>query len=114
MDESRDQAGADRPALTARMRGGISSAVRASGHPRTLGPTALISFLSAAAFAPFLAPLLGHLPSGALEAELGAALNQLGGMGGGYLGGVLSKAADRMRKESRGAITEEQLRRQLA
>jgi len=96
------------------MRGGITSAVRAGGQLRTLGPTALVSFLFAAAFAPFLAPLLGHLSGGALEAELGTALNQLGGMGGGYLGEVLSKTADRMRGDDGGALTEEQLRRQLA
>jgi WD40 repeat protein len=113
LDQPRVPVPADRPGLTARMRGGITSAVRAGGELRTLGPTALVSFLFAAAFAPFLAPLLGHLP-GVLEAELGTALNQLGGMGGGYLGEVLSKTADRMRGDEGGALTEEQLRRQLA
>jgi WD40 repeat protein len=91
----------DRAGLTARMRGGIADAVRARGQLRaTLGPSALVSFLVAAAFVPFLAPLLGHGLSGAAEGELGAALNQLGAMGGGYLTDVLTKAADRMRRDS--------------
>jgi WD40 repeat protein len=114
MDQPCAPVSAHPPGLAARMRGGITSAVRAGGELRTLGPTALVSFLFAAAFAPFLAPLLGHLSSGTLEAELGTALNQLGGMGGGYLGEFLSKTADRMRDADGGALTEEGLRRQLA
>jgi WD40 repeat protein len=95
------------------MRGGITAAVRAGGQLRELGPSALVSFLFASAFAPFLVPLLGHLPGGALEVELGTALNQLGGIGGGYVGDFLAKTAERMRKEGHSEFTEEQLRGQL-
>jgi WD40 repeat protein len=96
------------------MRGGIAAAVRAGGQLRALGPTALISFLFASAFAPFLAPLLGHLPSGALEAELSAALNQFGGIGGGYVAEFLARTVERTRGEGEAGLTEEQLRKQLA
>jgi WD40 repeat protein len=85
--------------LTARMRDGIADAVRASGRLRAFGPSALVSFLVAAAFVPFLGPLIGHGLGAVAEGELGAALNQIGAMGGGYLADVLTKAAERMRRE---------------
>lgn len=88
--------------LTARMRDGISRAVRSGGQLSGLAPSALVSFLLAAAFAPFLMPLIGHTLGGLADAELGAALNQIGAMGGGYLTDVLTQATDRMRRDSRG------------
>jgi len=64
--------------------------VRAGGRLRELRPAALAGFLAAAAFAPFLVPGAG---------ELTVLLNQLGGLGGGYLAALLTSAAERGKPE---------------
>src|SRR5215471_9829482 len=84
--------------LPARMRDGITRAVRSGGQLSGLGPSALVSFLAAAAFAPFLGPLIGHGLGGVAEGEIGAALGQLGAVGGGYFTELLTKAAERTRR----------------
>src|SRR5215813_2785919 len=99
------------------MRGGITRAVRSGGQLRGLGPSALVSFLAAAAFAPFLAPLIGHGLGGLAEGEIGAALNQLGAVGGGYFAELLTRATERTRRRglpAGGAVTEEMIRDDLA
>jgi WD40 repeat protein len=80
--------GSDR--LAARMRAGIAGAVRAGGRLAELRPPALAAFLAAAAFAPFLVPGAG---------ELTVLLNQLGGLGSGYLAALLTSAAERGQPE---------------
>lgn len=80
--------------LTARMRAGVADAVRALGR-RPLAPTALVSFLTAAAFTPLLVPLAG----GAGGGEVTALLSQVGGIGGGYLAAVLTSFSERARRD---------------
>ncbi len=83
-----DKAGKD--SVVRRMRAGIADAVRAGGRLAEQRPSALAAFLAAAAFAPFLAPGSG---------EVAVLLNQLGGLGSGYLAAVLTSAAERGRPE---------------
>lgn len=83
-----EKAGKD--SVVRRMRAGIADAVRAGGRLAEHRPSALAAFLAAAAFAPFLAPGSG---------ELTVMLNQLGGLGGGYLAALLTSAAERGRPE---------------
>src|SRR5690348_15985400 len=85
-----EEAASGRYGLAARMRAGIADAIQV-GHARTLGPTALVSFLTAAAFTPLLMPLVG----GAGGGEVGAVLGQVGGIGGGYLAAVLTSFSER-------------------
>jgi WD40 repeat protein len=83
-----EKAGGD--GVVSRMRAGIASAVRAGGRLAEKRPSALAAFLAASAFAPFLAPGAG---------ELAVLLNQVGGIGGGYLAAVLTSAAERDKPE---------------
>jgi len=95
------------------MRAGAADAVRARGQLRRLTPTALVSFLAAAAFTPLLVPLIGAVGGG----EVGAVLTQLGGIGGGYLAGLLSGVAERARRSARersGAAAAARIRAELA
>ena len=78
--------------IAGRMRAGIADAVRKGGQLAGRRPSALAAFLTAAAFAPFLAPVPG-------VAEVTILLNQLGGLGGGYLAAVLTSAAERDKPE---------------
>jgi WD40 repeat protein len=106
-----------RAGLLDRMRDGITRAVRPGGQLRSGGPSALVSFLAAAAFAPFLVPLIGHGLGGVAEGEIGATLSQLGAVGGGYFADLLAKAAERTRRRSLAAgsaVTEEMIRDDLA
>src|SRR5215468_8319254 len=103
--------------LSARMRDGITRAVRSGGQLSGLGPSALVSFLAAAAFAPFLVPLVGHGIGGVAEGEIGAALSQLGAVGGGYFAELLTKAAERTRRRGvpvGGPVAEATIRDDLA
>jgi len=79
------------------MRAGVAEAVRAGGQVRKLTPAALVSFLAAAALTPLLVPLIGGMGGG----EVGAALTQLGGVGGGYLAGLLSGVVERAQRSAR-------------
>jgi WD40 repeat protein len=110
------EAARDRRGLPARMRGGITRAIRSAGQLPGLGPSALASFLAAAAFAPFMVPLIGHGLGGVAEGEIGTALNQLGAVGGGYFSDLLTKAAERTRRRGlpAGGVTEELIRDDLA
>jgi WD40 repeat protein len=76
--------GSDR--LAARMRDGITAAVRAGGRLRDR-PHALAAFLAGAAFAPFLAP--------GADGELSLLVSELGSRGSGYLAALLSGTAER-------------------
>ena len=99
------------------MRDGITRAVRSGGRLSSLGPSALVSFLAAAAFAPFLVPLVGHGIGGVAEGEIGAALSQLGAVGGGYFAELLTKAAERTRRRGvpvGGPVAEATIRDDLA
>jgi WD40 repeat protein len=99
------------------MRDGITRAVRSGGRLSGLGPSALVSFLAAAAFAPFLGPLIGHGLGGVAEGEIGAALSQLGAVGGGYFAELLTKAAERTRRRrvpTGGQVAEAAIRDDLA
>jgi WD40 repeat protein len=99
------------------MRDGITRAVRSGGQLSGLGPSALVSFLAAAAFAPFLGPLIGHGLGGVAEGEIGAALSQLGAVGGGYFAELLTKAAERTRRRrvpAGGPVAEAVIRDDLA
>jgi WD40 repeat protein len=91
--------GRERGAVTTKMRDGIAGAVRAGGRLRGLGPSALAAFLAAAAFAPLLVPVTGLALGGAAEGEIAAILSQLGGLGGGYLAALLTRAAERVRRD---------------
>ncbi len=75
--------------IAGRMRAGIADAVRKGGQLAGQRPSVLAAFLAAAAFAPFIAPATPGL------AEVTILLNQLGGLGGGYLAAVLASAAER-------------------
>ncbi|MGH8905495.1 MAG: DNA-binding protein [Egibacteraceae bacterium] len=77
---------------------------------RRLTPAGIAAFLAASAVAPIALPLLGVAAGPALAALIG----QLGGMGGGYLAGVLIDVRDRMRRDGRPDLTVEQLRDALA
>jgi WD40 repeat protein len=95
------------------MRAGVAEAVRAGGQVRRLTPAALVSFLAAAALTPLLVPLIGGLGGG----EAGAALTQLGGIGGGYLAGLLSGVVERARRSAReggAAVSGDRIRAELA
>jgi len=108
-----DQAGPGSRGLVTRMRAGVADAVRAGGQLRGLTPAALVSFLTAAAFAPLLVPLVGSAGGG----EVAAVLSQVGGVGGGYLAGVLSdvlRRAGRAGPAGTGPPTAELIRAELA
>ncbi|MBV9379909.1 MAG: hypothetical protein JO242_04475, partial [Streptosporangiaceae bacterium] len=96
MDAKPDERAPGRYGLVARMRAGVADAV-GGGHLRALGPAALVSFLTAAAFTPLLVPLVGAAGGG----EVGAVLGQVGGIGGGYLAGFLTSFTERARRTAR-------------
>jgi hypothetical protein len=105
--------GTGRHGSVSRMRAGVARAVQAGVNARGFTPAALVSFLTAAAFTPLLVPLVG----GAGGGEAAAALAQLGGIGGGYLAGVLSGIADRARHPAgagAAAATDDRIRAELA
>lgn len=95
------------------MRAGVADAVRAGAQARALGPIALVSMLTAAAFTPLLVPLAG----GAGGGEIGAVLGQVGGIGGGYIATVLTNFSECTRRhvqKTGETATEESIRGELA
>jgi hypothetical protein len=77
----------------------------------------LAAFLAAAAFAPLLVPVTGLVSGDTVEGEVAAILNQLGGLGGGYLAALLTSVTERMRRDEAGGsepATPEAIRESLA
>src|SRR6187549_1662789 len=114
VDPSVDGAPRAEPARE-RARSGVRVWVREIGRRTVTGarkatPYGILGFLAASAMAPVAAPALGG------GAEFGAALNQLGGMGGNYLAEVMMQTAGRLRddREAAGPITTEEWRDALA
>jgi WD40 repeat protein len=106
--------GSGAPAQTrARARAGIRGWVtRNEGTLRHMAPQAILTGMTAAAFAPILVPIF---TAAADSAAVPALLTQFGGAGAGYLAAVIQQFADRQGgKAGTPTITEEKLAERLS